>query len=132
MRQMAKILVKLTALLILSGLMLHEAVPHHHHGTAGEVQVCCHSHEHNDAEDNDVQPCTILQNIKVENHRPQIQVHSQEIRRSHSDFHFDACEHCAEQYRVFALSKTLIHIPQSVFIETDYFQFFLFRGPPLA
>jgi len=112
--------------------MLHEAVPHHHHSTAGEVQTCCHSHEHNDAQKNDVQPCTILSNIKFDNYKPQIQVYSQELKRNHSDFHFDTCVHCAEQYRVFALSKTPIHIPQSVFIETDYFQFFLFRGPPLA
>jgi hypothetical protein len=117
---MAKILVKLAALLILSGMMLHEAVPHHHHSMAGEVQTCCHSHEHKDAESNDVQPCTILSNIKFDNYKPQIQVYSQELKRSHSDFHFDTCEHCAEQYGVFALLKTPINIPQSVFIEKEY------------
>lgn len=129
---MVNILVKLTALLILSGMILHEAIPHHHHSIAGEVHTCCHSHEHNDTESNDVQPCTILSNIKFENFKPQIQVHSQELKRNHSDFHFDACEHCAEQYGVFELLKTPIHIPQSVFSETEYFHTFSFRGPPSA
>lgn len=129
---MVNILVKLTALLILSGMMLHEAIPHHHHSSAGEVHTCCHSHEHNDTESNDVQPCTILSNIKFENFKPQIQVHSQELKRNHSDFHFDACEHCAEQYGVFASLKTPINIPQSVFSETEFFHTFSFRGPPSA
>ena len=129
---MANILVKLSVLLILSGMMLHEAIPHHHHSSASEVDTCCHPHEQNDTESNNVQPFTILSNIKFENYKPQIQVYSQELKRNHYDFHFDACEHCAEQYGVFELLKTPIHIPQSVFSETEYFHTFSFRGPPSA
>lgn len=129
---MANLLVKLTALLILSGMMLHEAIPHHHHSEAGHVHTCCESHEHNDAEPNDVQPCTILSNIHFENFKPEILVYSKEVKHSHNNILSAACQLCFSKQAILSDFKTPIFIPQSVFSETEYFHTFSFRGPPSA
>ncbi|MDX9847689.1 MAG: hypothetical protein RBT74_11970 [Tenuifilaceae bacterium] len=129
---MAKILVKLIVLLILSGMMLHEAIPHHHHSQSGHVHTCCESHEHNDAGPNDVQPCTILSSIQHQNLKPQIQIHSQDIGQNHINHHNDACNDCLTMHCVATITKTSIFIPQSVFSETESYHTYSFRGPPSA
>ncbi len=132
MRQMAKILVRFTALLIVSGMLLHESIPHHHHSEAGHVHSCCESHDHDNAEHNDVQPCTILSSIQHQNLKPQIQVHSQDLGQNHIHHHNDACNECLTTQCAATLTKTPVFIPQSVFTETDIFHTFSFRGPPSA
>lgn len=67
------------SLLILSGIVLHGAVPHHHHYHKDEAHVCCNTHEHEGEAHDDAQPCNLLSSIYMENLKPEIQVFSKHL-----------------------------------------------------
>ena len=132
--KVAKILAKVLSLLIISGIILHGAVPHHHHEIAGEVHTCCESHQHHDGESHSDSetPCTILSSIHFENLKPQVQVFTQELKHNHFDDYIATCplNHFAD-FHPFHTKKT-IFIPEAVFSETGFYHSFSHRGPPLA
>ena len=131
---MANILVKLTALFILSGMMLHGVVPHHHHEVAGEVNTCCESHEHQQGESQSEAetPCTILSNIHFENFKPQVQVFALQLKHNHMDNCLAMCAliHFADFHQLY--TKKPIFIPEALFSESGFYHSFSHRGPPLV
>jgi hypothetical protein len=130
MSRFAKIVANLAALLIISGMMLHEMIPHHHHTSTGEVQTCCESHHKNDANNHSEKPCTILTNIHFENFKPQISVFSQELNHNHSNGFNAICPQCHIQVFGQTLIVTPIFIPEAVFYETEFHTSYSLRGPP--
>lgn len=72
----------LLVLLILSGIVLHETIPHHHHMQGNEIHSCCINHEHDSEHEDDHHqslPCNLLSNIFFENNEPSIQVFTKEV-----------------------------------------------------
>jgi hypothetical protein len=134
MMKIGKVLAKLLALLIISGMVLHGLVPHHHHEVAGEVQTCCESHHHQQGESHsdDEAPCTILSNIHFENLKPQLKVFAQELKHNHFDDFIAICplSHLEEQHPTH--TKTPVFITKAIFSESGFYYSFSHRGPPLA
>jgi hypothetical protein len=134
MMKIGKVLAKLLALLIISGMLLHGVVPHHHHEFAGEVHTCCESHQHHQGESHsDAEaPCTILSNIHFENLKPQVQALAQDLKHNHFDDFNAVCplNHFAEQLTTHTGTK--LFIPKAIFLEHGFYQSFSHRGPPLV
>lgn len=132
MMRFAKLLGRLAALLVISGMILHEAIPHHPHIVAGEVNTCCESHEHSNAQSHDILPCSILSTIQLENFKPQIQAQSQEVKKNHFNYPSITCEGCCSNHPELAYGNTSIYIPEAVFLDTTFSNTFSHRGPPLV
>ena len=132
MMRFARVLGRLAALLFISGMILHVAIPHHPHIVAGEVSTCCESHEHSDAQNHDILPCSIFSTIQLENFNPQIQAHFQEVNKHHSNYFNHIFDNCRSQHIELAYANTSIYIPEAVFLEAVFSNAFSRRGPPLA
>lgn len=122
----------LLSLLILSGIILHGAIPHHHHHTYSEIHTCCESHNHNDAERNEVLPCTILSSIYFENHKPEVQIYAQEVKTNHSNHINFLYEEYFNLQFTFVGNKSSVFVPQVKLSESLLSQSLSFRGPPTA
>lgn len=134
MMKIGKVLAKLISLLIISGMVLHGIVPHHHHEVAGEVHTCCESHHHQQSESqSDAEaPCTILSNIHFENLKPQVQAFALQLKHNHMDNCLAMCAliHFADFHQLY--TKKPIFIPEAIFSESGFYHSFSHRGPPLV
>lgn len=132
MMRFTKILAQLTAVLIVSGLILHEVIPHHHHASTGEVHACCENHNHNSSEHSSEQACIFLSNIHFENYKPALEVHSQFTKQSH----LNGNNLLANEYFKFHAAPTKANktpcIPIAALAESEFLRSFKFRGPPSA
>lgn len=132
--KIVKVLTKLISLLIISGMILHGVVPHHHHEVTGEVHTCCESHNHQDGDNPSGKeaPCTILSSIHLENLKPHLQVFTQELKHNHFDDFIAICplSHFAEQHPTH--TKTPLVIPKVIFSEDGFNFSYSHRGPPRA
>lgn len=132
MMKFARKIAWLLSFLILSGIILHGAIPHHHHHTYSEIHACCESHNHNDAEKNEVLPCTILSSIYFENHKPEAQIYAQDVEPNHSDHVNNFCEECFNLHFTFESNKSSVFVPKVKLSESLLSQSLSFRGPPTA
>ncbi len=132
MKRLTAWLLYLSFLLVLTGFIGHEVIPHHHHSTKGDVHACCESHGDDDPTGKTETPCTILSNIRFENNKPNIQVFSQELKHKQKECFFASCGISQFFTPLFTQIKTPIFIPQAVFSETRFYSSFSHRGPPLT
>ncbi len=132
--KITKTLPYLISLLIISGMILHGLVPHHHHEFAGEVHACCESHHNNNSpsNSNSETPCNILSNIHFENNKPDIQVYFKDVNPNHTVYSNFVCEDCFTQHFADVDNRTPVFVPRANFSESEFSQSFSFRGPPAA
>lgn len=132
MMRFTKILAQLTAVLIVSGLILHEVIPHHHHASTGEVETCCETHNHNTTEHSSEQACIFLSNIHFENYKPALEVYSQFAKRSHLNGNYLLANEHLKFHAALTKTAKAPRIPIAKLAELEYLRSFKFRGPPSA
>lgn len=133
MIRVMKILAKILSLLVISGMILHGVVPHHHHDSAGEVNTCCETHHHEgDSNQSEHDPCTILSSIHFENHKPQVTVLTQNLNHNHFNDLIAICplNHFSEQNPIFIESPIPLFLVGFTEIESNIS--ISRRGPPLV
>ena len=132
MMRFTKILAQLTAVLIVCGLILHEVIPHHHHTTAGRLETCCESHNHNTTEHSSEQACIFLSNIHFENHKPALEVHSHLAKQSHINGGILPVNEGLKHLAALTKANKAPCIPVAKLAKSEYLWSFKFRGPPAA
>ena len=132
MMRFTKILAQLTAILIVSGLILHEVIPHHHHASTGEAHACCENHNHNSPERSSEQACIFLSNIHFENYKPALEVYSQFAKQGHFNGKNLHTNESIKFQTTLATASTPPYVPLSEFSESEYLRSFKLRGPPSA
>lgn len=132
MKRITHWLLNISFILALAGMIAHEVIPHHHHNDAGEVHACCESHHDDEPESTTETTCTILSSIRLENKKPEIQIHSQELKHNHGDLHLAIAECCYHLFEFDLSTKTPLYIPQAVFYDTSLTTSLSHRGPPTS
>lgn len=132
MHRLRNTILHLMALLIVSGLVLHEVIPHHHHAFTGGEYACCQSHHHDSSHHHSEKPCTLLKHIYFENSKPQIQVFALEHGDVVAHFAVAACADCFN-LPVFQKNTDERAFPFLALFSSSHHQTpFSHRGPPQA
>ncbi|MFP4557536.1 MAG: hypothetical protein ACLFNU_11765 [Bacteroidales bacterium] len=131
MKSLTTWLLNASLLLVLTGMIGHEVIPHHHHVTAGQVDTCCESHEQEEESDHD-SVCNVLADIHKEERRIELGANETNSKHQHNNSSHTVCSHCSLSTFSQALSKKQLYIPQAEHSNIYHTITFSFRGPPIS
>ncbi|MFO8020986.1 MAG: hypothetical protein R6U65_00865 [Perlabentimonas sp.] len=124
-------LLNFSLLLVLTGMIGHEVVPHHHHDAAGQVETCCESHNHEEETDSE-SVCNVLADIHNEERKSEFGINETNLKYQHNNSFHSVCSHCTLSASSQSLSKKRVYIPQALHSDTNHPIAFSLRGPPIC